>query len=167
MSLKNGTSQVGSKVWVWWVGSIQDPLYAWLHPRAAHTRAKRAFMASQYLIIGWEVRVSRMGPLRSGPRGRTDGVGEYKTPGMRDSIRAQSALFYRVFVRLHMNECEWVPHLSKGTSGLKQKCTQTPTSFLGTVFQALSHCMIHFVLRVSSKNLVMEVSDWLLKNFSQ
>ena len=29
-----------------------------------------------------------MGPLRSGPRGRTDGVGEYKTPGMRDSISA-------------------------------------------------------------------------------
>ena len=41
-----------------------------------------------YLIIGWEVRVSRMGPLRSGPRGRTDGVGEYKTPGMQDSISA-------------------------------------------------------------------------------
>ena len=42
-----------------------------------------------------------MAPLRSGPGGRTDGVGEYKTPGMRDSIRAQggrarSALFYRV-----------------------------------------------------------------------
>ena len=42
-----------------------------------------------------------MGPLRSGPRGRTDWMGQYKTPGMRDSIRAQrgrarSALFYRV-----------------------------------------------------------------------
>ena len=52
-----------------------------------------------FLIIGWELRVSRMGPLRSGPRGRTDGVGQYKTPGMRDSIRAQrgrarSALFF-------------------------------------------------------------------------
>ena len=53
-----------------------------------------------------ELRVSRTGPLRSGPRGRTDGVGQYKTPGMRDSIRAQrgragragSALFYRVIV---------------------------------------------------------------------
>ena len=56
-----------------------------------------------YLIIGWELRVSRMGPLRSGPKGRTDGVGQYKTPGMRDSIRAQrgrarSALFHRVIV---------------------------------------------------------------------
>ena len=42
-----------------------------------------------------------MGPLRSGPRGRTDGVGQYKTSGMRDSIRAQrgrarSTLSYRV-----------------------------------------------------------------------
>ena len=39
--------------------------------------------------------------LRSGPRGRTDDVGQYKTPGMQDSIRAQrgrarSALFFRV-----------------------------------------------------------------------
>ena len=33
-------------------------------------------------VIGWEVRVSRMGPLRLGPRGRTDGVGQYKTPGI-------------------------------------------------------------------------------------
>ena len=43
-------------------------------------------------------------PLRSGPGGRTDGVGEYKTPGMRDSIRAQcgrarSALFCRVILK--------------------------------------------------------------------
>ena len=48
-----------------------------------------------YLIIGWEVRVSRMGPLRSGPRGRTDGVGKYKTPGMRDSnARSADARFF-------------------------------------------------------------------------
>ena len=52
-------------------------------------------------------------------------------------------------------------HLSKGTSGLKEKCTQTPTSFLDTVFHAHSHGVIHFVPRVSSKNLEMEVSDWL------
>jgi len=58
-------------------------------------------------------------------------------------------------------------HLSKGTSGLKQKCTQPPTSFFGTVFHALSHDVIHFVPRVSSKNLEMEVPDWLLKNFNQ
>ena len=56
-----------------------------------------------FLIIGWELRVSRMGPLRSGPRGITDGVSQYKTPGMQDSIRAQrgrarSALFFRVIL---------------------------------------------------------------------
>ena len=33
-----------------------------------------------YLIIGWVVRVSRIGPLK---KVRTDGVGQYKTPGMR------------------------------------------------------------------------------------
>ena len=43
-----------------------------------------------------------MGPLRSGPKGGTDGVGQYKTLGTRDSIRAQrgrarSALFNRVY----------------------------------------------------------------------
>ena len=32
-----------------------------------------------------------MGPLRWGPKGGTDGVGQYKTPGMRDSIRAKRA----------------------------------------------------------------------------
>ena len=53
------------------------------------------------------------------------------------------------------------PHLSKGTSGLIQKCTQTPTSFLGTIFHALSHDVIHLVLRVGFKNLEMEVFDWL------
>ena len=58
-------------------------------------------------------------------------------------------------------------HPSKGTSGLKQKSTQTLTSFLGTVFHALSHDVIHFVPHVSSKNLEMEVSDWLLKNLDQ
>ena len=31
-----------------------------------------------------------MGPLRSGPKGGTDGVGQYKNPGMRDSIRAHA-----------------------------------------------------------------------------
>ena len=56
-----------------------------------------------FLIIGWELRVSKIIPLRSGPRGRTDGVGAYKTPGMRESVRAQrgrarSALFYRVMI---------------------------------------------------------------------
>ena len=44
-------------------------------------------------------------------------------------------------------------HLSKRTRGLKQKCTQTPTPFLSTVFHALSHGEIHFLTSVSSKNL--------------
>ena len=57
--------------------------------------------------------------------------------------------------------------LSKITSDLKQKCTLLLTSFLGTVFHALSHDVIHFVPCVSSKNFEMEVSDWQLKNFNQ
>ena len=28
-----------------------------------------------------------MGPLRSGPKAGTDGLGQYKTPGMRESVR--------------------------------------------------------------------------------
>ena len=49
-----------------------------------------------------------MRPLRSGPKGGTDGVGQYKTPGIGDSIRAQrgrarSALFYRVSDYLPLN----------------------------------------------------------------
>ena len=58
-------------------------------------------------------------------------------------------------------------HLSKGTSDLKQKCTQLATPFWETVFHALSHGVIHFAPRVSSKKPEMEVSDWLLKNFNQ
>ena len=46
-----------------------------------------------------------------------------------------------------------ITHLSKGTSGLKQKCLLTLTSFLGTVFHALLHGEIHFVPSVSFKKL--------------
>ena len=35
--------EVGSKGWDWSMGSIQDTWYAGFHPRAAQTRAKRAF----------------------------------------------------------------------------------------------------------------------------
>ena len=52
----------------------------------------------------------------------------------------------RFFITLHM------AHLSKGTSDLKQKCTQLATPFSGTVFHALSHGMIHFVRSVRSRN---------------
>ena len=41
--------------------------------------------------------------------------------------------------------------------------TQLPTPFSGTVFDALSHGVIHFVRSVSFKNLEMEVSDWLVE----
>ena len=47
------------------------------------------------------------------------------------------------------------PHLSKAMSGFKQKCSQFPTSFSGTVFHALSHGLIHFVWRVSPRNHFM------------
>ena len=51
-----------------------------------------------YLIIDWggDGRVSGMGLLRSGPRCGTDGLGQYKTPGMPGSISARSALLWRV-----------------------------------------------------------------------
>ena len=54
-----------------------------------------------YLIIDWEGRESRTGPLRAGLRVGTDGLGQYKTPGMPGFLRAQrgrarSALLWRV-----------------------------------------------------------------------
>ena len=35
--------EVGFKGWDWSMGSMQDPWYAGFHPRAARTRAKRAY----------------------------------------------------------------------------------------------------------------------------
>ena len=58
-------------------------------------------------------------------------------------------------------------HLSNGRSGRKQKCTQLPTPFSGTVFHTVSHGTIHFVWSVSFQNLEMKVSDWLLKQYNQ
>ena len=52
---------------------------------------------------------------------------------------------------------ESTAHLSKGSSGCKQKCTQFLTPFTGIVFHALSHGVIHFVQSVSFKNLEMVV----------
>ena len=48
MRLAPATFKVGSKGLDWSMGSIQDPWYARLHPRAARSRAKRAFLASLY-----------------------------------------------------------------------------------------------------------------------
>ena len=43
-------------------------------------------------------------------------------------------------------------HLSKGLSYLKQKCTQLPTPFSGTVSNALTLGVIRFVQSVSLRN---------------
>ena len=48
------------------------------------------------------------------------------------------------------------PHLSKSKSNLKQKFTQLLTPFSGTVFHALSPCVIHFVRSVSFKTISIE-----------
>ena len=45
------------------------------------------------VIIGWALLVSRMGPLRSGPRGGTAGAGQFKTLNIRDSIDARETKF--------------------------------------------------------------------------
>ena len=42
----------------------------------------------------------------------------------------------------------YATNLSKGTSDLKQKCTQFAKPFWDTVFHALSHGVIHFVSSV-------------------
>ena len=59
-------------------------------------------------------------------------------------------------------------HLSKGPSYLKQKCTQLPTPFSGTVFNALSLGVLHFVQSVSLRNhfLVGWNSSTANKNFN-
>ena len=49
-SIKNGTSQVGSKVWDWWGGSL-EAWYRGFYPRAARTRSKRALLASFIMKI--------------------------------------------------------------------------------------------------------------------
>ena len=51
---------------------------------------------------------------------------------------------------IYVGDCK--AHLSKGTSDLKQKCTQLATPFWSTVFHALSHGVIHFVRSVRSRN---------------
>ena len=49
--------------------------------------------------------------------------------------------------------CVMLPtHLSKDPSNLSQKCTQLPIPILGTVFNALSLGLIHFVRSVSLRN---------------
>ena len=63
-------------------------------------------------------------------------------------IRARY-LSYILFVRT-LYKC--MSHLSKGQSYLKEKCTQHPTPFSGTVLNAFSLGLIHFVQSVSLRN---------------
>ena len=69
-------------------------------------------------------------------------------------ISITSEIGFRLITSPHRH---YNSHLSKGSSGSKQKCTQFLTPFSGTVFDALSHGAIHFVRSVSFTNLEMEV----------
>ena len=51
---------------------------------------------------------------------------------------------------IYVGDCK--AHLSKGTSDLKQKCTQLATPFWSTVFHAFSHGVFCFVRSVRSRN---------------
>ena len=53
-------------------------------------------------------------------------------------------------------------HLSKGTSGLKQKCAQLATPFWGTGFHALSHGVI-LLLRVLGQETTFSLVEVLQK----
>ena len=59
------------------------------------------------------------------------------------NIGEQSIIFHSIQVS---------SHLSKDPSDVKQKCTQLSTQFLGTVVNALSLGVIHFVRSVSLRN---------------
>ena len=74
-------------------------------------------------------------------------IGAFRSQGSQRSIAIQTWSLFSM------------PHLSKGLSGRKQKCTQFPTPFSGTIFHALLHGVIYFVRSVSFINLEMEVSD--------
>ena len=51
MRLALGAFKTRSKGWDWSRGPIQDPGYAGPHPRAARTRAKRAFLSSCFKFL--------------------------------------------------------------------------------------------------------------------
>ena len=58
------------------------------------------------------------------------------------------------------------PIFQKAQMAKKQECTDFPTPFQ-VPYYALSQGVFHFVKIVIFENLVMEVSDWLLKFFHQ
>ena len=51
MRLAPGAFKARYRGWDKSMGSIQDPWYATLHPRAARSRAKRAFLSSKDIKI--------------------------------------------------------------------------------------------------------------------
>ena len=57
-----------------------------------------------------------------------------------------------------------IPHLSKGTSGCQQKCTQFLTLFSGTVFHALSHGVIRFARSASPRNYFLIGENFVTAN---
>ena len=70
--------------------------------------------------------------------------------------RARKVNFLFVIARepIKLHTCEWnnycVSHLSKGTSDLKQKCTQLLASFLAQIFMLF--LVTHFVRSISLRN---------------
>ena len=107
-------------------------------------RVQRVFRSRKGPEAPWQL-LLLLGMLKTTPRSMCRGreIHMHSLPGQ--SIVVATSLFH--FFPYS------IPHLSKGRSGLKQKCTQTPTPFLSTVFHALSHGEIHFLPSVSSKNL--------------
>ena len=66
-----------------------------------------------------------------------------------------------------MPEHFYTPHLSKGPNYLKKKCTQLPTPFSGTVFNALSLGVINLigVLAWETTFSLVEILQQPIKNF--
>ena len=62
-----------------------------------------------------------------------------------------SLIGYSITKIICLSQVFWT-HLSKGTCGCKQKCTQFLTLFSGIVFYALSHGVIRFARSVSPRN---------------
>ena len=68
------------------------------------------------------------------------------------------------FMNVHHSNVAHSTHLSKDTSGCKQKCTQFLTLFSGTVFHTLSHGVICFAQSVSPRNHFLTGGNSLTAN---
>ena len=62
------------------------------------------------------------------------------------------SLFYFLRLLLIKTLRDFIAHLSKGPSDLKQKCTQFPAPFLGIALNAFPLGVIHFFPSVSLRN---------------